>query len=193
MYVSLAVLGTVAGLFGIGFRVYQIRNAYVEKAGSVRRASVAAAVMGGSGSSAAAKVRKKHQLSKARRNLIGCCISIGVFLLEDAPLAGLNIAILLAGGTSARTHTETVVMFSLLVNMVGCGLKLASLKRIKDLLSELKAVTGDLKMIDATSATITQAALREGAQEREIAELKAAHKEEAEEVSGEPYKATRTL
>ena len=161
MYVSLAVLGTVAGLFGIGFRVYQIRSAYVEKAGSVRRASVAAAVIGGSGSSAAAKVRKKHRLSKVRRDLIGCCISIGVFLLEDAPLAGLNIAILLAGGTTARTRTETVVMFSLLVNMVGCGLKLASLKRIKDLLSDRKEATNDLKMIEARMSSSAPAQQRE--------------------------------
>ena len=94
--------------------------------------------------------RKKHQLGRVRRDLIGCCINLGVFLLEDAPLAGLNIAILrhLASGTTARTHTELVVMFSLLVNMVGCGLKLASLKRIKDLLSERKAVTDDLKRAD---------------------------------------------
>jgi len=157
-YVALTVIGFFVGLFGILFRArttwVAVRDTSngVSKSGA-RRVTVSKVHLESTNPVESVIISKQLRIAKIQRDFVTASINFGVFALEDLPLGILNCLIVIFYAQNYDPEVMSlsslkVIFFSLSFNLVLCGLKLGSLKRMMDIFEEQAHQIENLKVLD---------------------------------------------
>jgi hypothetical protein len=173
-YTLLVIFATVGGTAALGFKVYVLKAAYSDALTSNTAYQVAPAKgqelqrqgssFSGSKAGQQLLIVKKKQLASLHRDVVTAIAGIISFLVEDGPLAVLNINILLFLQNLIYVEPETIqekvagveinqllktICTSLFINLIGFGIKVAILPWLKELYTKRKHLQADIDAITA--------------------------------------------
>ena len=125
-YLALTVIAIIGGSAGISYRLSLLRQVGHERFRSARSLSAKVLDTQSSGRVNALAIssrNRKVRLKEIRRDIISAVVSLGVFFVEDLPMAILNITVLMNTGLTAEGSMvvpEPVMLVSLALSMTVC-------------------------------------------------------------------------